>query len=136
MRFGFNRASECCLAQRNREKTRHYFMERCKGRFSRKRGKCEKITGPMERVLPTGIATEQGVLTFREIHERFSATSYGQTLAKNIRWRFFKPPEVTHAEWERLLGPDLNYRHLTVADSYRASFACPASSLPWCWMYF
>ncbi len=62
----------------------------------------------MERVLPTGIATEQGVLTFRDIHDRFSATSYGQTLAKNIRWRFFKSPEVTHKEWEKLLGPDVN----------------------------
>lgn len=49
-----------------------------------------------------------GVLSFREIHERFSATSYGKTLAKNIRYRFFKPPEVTHAEWEELLGPDVN----------------------------
>ena len=62
----------------------------------------------MESTIPTGICTSQGVLSFREIHERFSATSYGQTLAKNIRYRFFKPPEVSHAEWERLLGPDVN----------------------------
>jgi len=62
----------------------------------------------MESILPTGLRTAQGVLTFRDIHERFTATSYGKTLAANIRYRFFKPPEVTHAEWERLLGPDVN----------------------------
>lgn len=62
----------------------------------------------MENTLPTGLETSEGFLSFREIHDRFSATSYGQTLAKNIRYRFFKPPEVTHAEWERLLGPDVN----------------------------
>lgn len=62
----------------------------------------------MEGTLPTGIRTAQGVLSFRDIHERFAATSYGKTLAANIRYRFFKPPEVSHAEWERLLGPDAN----------------------------
>lgn len=62
----------------------------------------------MESVVPTGIRTADGVLPFREIHDRFSTTPYGQTLTKNIRYRFFKPPEVTHGEWEDLLGPDVN----------------------------
>ncbi len=62
----------------------------------------------MESTLPTGVRTAQGILSFREIHEHFSATSYGRTLAENIRWRLFKPPEVSHAEWEQLLGPDVN----------------------------
>ncbi|OGJ57562.1 hypothetical protein A3H22_00820 [Candidatus Peribacteria bacterium RIFCSPLOWO2_12_FULL_55_15] len=62
----------------------------------------------MEGALPTDLHTSQGVLSFREIHERFAATSYGKILAKNIRYRFFKPPEVSHAEWELLLGPDVN----------------------------
>lgn len=62
----------------------------------------------MENALPTGLQTAEGFLSFQEIHERFSATSYGQTLAKNIRYRFFKPPEVSNSEWEDLLGPDVN----------------------------
>lgn len=62
----------------------------------------------MERVLPTGIATAQGVLPFRDIHESFRETSYGKILAENIRYRFFKPPEVSNAEWESILGPDVN----------------------------
>lgn len=62
----------------------------------------------MESALPTGITTEQGVLPFRDIHESFRDTSYGKILAENIRYRFFKPQGTSNAEWERLLGPDVN----------------------------
>lgn len=62
----------------------------------------------MERALPTGITTEQGALRFRDIHENFRGTSYGKILAENIRYRFFKPQETSNAEWESILGPDVN----------------------------
>lgn len=86
----------------------------------------------MESALPTGIRTADGVLPFREIHERFSATSYGKTLAENIRYRFFKPPEVSHAEWERLLGPDVNNleHHWVVYRTMRALLRSHADFSP------
>ena len=48
-----------------------------------------------------------------ELHNFFTETKYGQTLAKNIRYGRYKPEHWTNEKWEEILGIDVNnLRHL------------------------
>ncbi|MCA9371875.1 HD domain-containing protein [Candidatus Woesebacteria bacterium] len=46
--------------------------------------------------------------TFGEIHDMFSATLFGASLFRNIRYARYKPEAVSNEEWCRLLGADVN----------------------------
>jgi hypothetical protein len=43
-----------------------------------------------------------------QLHRQFSTTKFGASLRNKIRFRRFKPPLMTDAEWQLLLGPDVN----------------------------
>ena len=63
--------------------------------------------------LPQGIETEEGILTFRDLYKQFARTEHGRRLEAHIRFGPMKPAELSHADWERALGPDVNnLRHL------------------------
>lgn len=50
-----------------------------------------------------------------ELYEAFALTSYGQTLAGNVRYHNFQPEHVSNEEWVELLGEDVdNLRHLSL----------------------
>lgn len=62
-------------------------------------------------MLPRGIQTKDGLLTFSAIHQRFSQTNHGKTLATRIRFGTYKPDSITNEEWWTILGPDVNNLH-------------------------
>lgn len=45
---------------------------------------------------------------YAAIHEQFSATPYGRTLASTVRYGRYKPDAITNAAWIDLLGEDVN----------------------------
>lgn len=53
--------------------------------------------------------------TFAELYADFAATDHGRRLAENLRFDRFRPDHVSGAEWQRLLGRDVNnLTHLQV----------------------
>lgn len=57
------------------------------------------------------------------LHEQFSQSEYGQTLAAQVRYERFKPGPVTNEQWEELLGPDVNnLRHLVFTHELTVDF--------------
>ncbi|MBD3363321.1 hypothetical protein GF362_06410 [Candidatus Dojkabacteria bacterium] len=53
-------------------------------------------------------------IPFKDIHEAFASTKYGEILAGNIRYERFKPLHISPQEWYTLLGDDVNnLTHLT-----------------------
>ncbi len=63
------------------------------------------------RMLPRGLETKKGRLSFCAIHQRYSATTGGKTLLKSIRFGLYKPGNMTNEEWCAHLGPDANNLH-------------------------
>lgn len=73
--------------------------------------------------IPTFFQIKKQVLSFREIHKRYSATQYGEKLRKNVRFLPYKPKEVTYGQWESLLGSDVNnLKHLWYTFSLTREF--------------
>lgn len=57
------------------------------------------------------------------LHEQFSQSSYGKTLAGAVRYERYKPSDVSHKQWEALLGPDVNnLRHLVFTHELAIDF--------------
>jgi len=51
---------------------------------------------------------DKEVISFREIHQRFSLTTGGEKLKKNVRWSAFQPLSVSNSEHQRPFGADAN----------------------------
>lgn len=47
-------------------------------------------------------------LDYKEIHDKFANSSYGETLNKNVRFSRFKPENVSLNDWVKMLGADVN----------------------------
>lgn len=50
----------------------------------------------------------QGDSALLRIHESFAATTFGETLATEVRYDKYRPEGITKQRWEELLGPDVN----------------------------
>lgn len=69
-----------------------------------------------KREIPIDLSADSKKVAFNKIHDDFSETEYGQKLAGNARYDRYKPEDVTLAEWERLLGVDVNnLKHLKLS---------------------
>lgn len=55
-------------------------------------------------------------VSYREIHERFSQTPDGQTLGQNIRYKWYKPDDMSREKWVHLMGKDVcNLEHMRIS---------------------
>ncbi len=82
-----------------------------------------------EKGLPAGITFDNRHLSFSHIHRRFAGSLYGIRLAQNIRYAPYKPDGVSHQEWERTLGIDVNnLNHLNLSLGMTRSFLANCAS--------
>ena len=73
--------------------------------------------------LPTHFQFDGQQIAFGDLHKRFAATEYGEKLKGSIRYEPFKPSEMPNAQWEKLLGADVNnFNHLNVTLGLMKSF--------------
>lgn len=75
-------------------------------------------TRPSAKVL---LATES--VPLYELHQGFAKTEYGQRLKRSVRYERFKPAHLPNAEWQRLLGVDVNnYDHMGLSTQLTQHF--------------
>lgn len=56
----------------------------------------------------TEIFIDPDTVSFQHIHDLYAKSDYGKKLFQNVRYRGFKPEEITNQEWEKKLGVDVN----------------------------
>jgi hypothetical protein len=54
------------------------------------------------------MSTENETVNFFAAHEAFAVTEFGQALSNQIRFKDYKPNEVSNDRWKELLGADVN----------------------------
>lgn len=83
---------------------------------------------------PIGLYLEDKTLTFGEVYNLFSASSYGAILNQQVRYARYKPEEVGNMEWENLLRVDVNnLKHLSLTYGLARKFLHYCASPPSSW---
>ena len=73
--------------------------------------------------MPTHFPINGHNVAFSELNKKFAVTHYGEKLRSNIRYGPFKPSELSNAQWEKILGADVNnFNHLNLTLGLAKSF--------------
>lgn len=59
-------------------------------------------------ILTNSIPMNGHSISFGQVHELFAESSFGQSLAQNIRFKRYKPEGYSNKDWINLLGADVN----------------------------
>ena len=83
-----------------------------------------------KKEIPTSIRSDTNKVGFGQINSDFASSKYGKKLADEIRYDRYKPKGVTNAEWENLLGVDVNnLKHLRLTYGLTRQFIRHSSDL-------
>jgi len=77
----------------------------------------------MRERIPTNLTLGDKKIPFKEIHNEFASTDWGEKLKGNIRWSGHKPSEIKDEDWGKILGRDANnLEHLVAIKGLTLSF--------------